>query len=546
MTVIFFLFSFSALSALTDDNPDTLLADIYLEHAARQFASGNFAEAFSLANISLMFHVTGSDALFIRGVSSRKTEVSDSSIADLSAAIIADNWKVYSEVEARVYSSEYMYRAGDTESAYINLLPFSNNLANSSFFTEIFIRMALTLGKTDEALEVADNLLRVDPSDNYSQLIMALYSHEWRLWAEQMLIEGDPANYFSKDVVKVIIENSNDCFFLMDLYRKRWGEDRFYKITNICNNNDSLIKILDELYPENSIIDQNELIRVYSLVKDESDRLLINRKLLSIKLTVIYDSDNDGFNDTEAVYNMGKLVSFRFDSDQDDKYDHFITLEGLPVSLKIINRKRILSFFYDAYPNLIDVTVADEKSLTEYQLIPYTLTFDIIRLPQDPIKDIPYILDNISYPDSDILTLSSAKKNINNFTTSLESKYILIESDESIENVFNSDGIRVIERHFKNFVLITVLKDFDIDGVFDTKYEYKDGQLQTISFDANNNGIAEYIEDYKKGLVRSWDFNEDGLFDTRERYENGIIYRELSSELNGVFDSFTEIDGELN
>jgi hypothetical protein len=273
---------------------------------------------------------------------------------------------------------------------------------------------------------------------------------------------------------------------------------------------------------------------------------LIDEQLGSIKLTIIYDINNDGFIDTEALFDMGKLVSFSFDSDQDNNYDHFVEMDGLPVSLKIKNGEEILSFFYESYPNLINVTVSDEKSLTEYQLIPYTLELDIIRLPLNPVKDIPYILNNITFPDSDILTVSSAQKSINNYTTSLESKYTWIESDESIENIFNSDGIKVIERHFRNFVLITVFKDFDSDGVFDTIYEYKDGLLQTISFDANNNGIAEYIEDYKKGLVRSWDFNEDGLMDSRERYDNGIIYRELSSKLDGNFDTFSEINGNTD
>ena len=153
---------------------------------------------------------------------------------------------------------------------------------------------------------------------------------------------------------------------------------------------------------------------------------------------------------------------------------------------------------------------------------------------------------NVSFPTSDILTVSSTKKSINNFDTSLESKYVWIGPDESIENVFDSDGVRVVERHFRNSVLISVFKDFDSDGVFDTIYEYKDGLIQSVSFDANNNGIAEYIENYEEGLVRSWDFNEDGLLDSRERSENGIIYRELSSELNGEFDTFIEIKGDIN
>ncbi len=105
--------------------------------------------------------------------------------------------------------------------------------------------------------------------------------------------------------------------------------------------------------------------------------------------------------------------------------------------------------------------------------------------------------------------------------------------------------MKILERHYKRSILITVFKDFDSDGVFDTIYDYKDGILKTVSFDENNNGISEYIENYENGLVSSWDFNEDGVIDSREKYENGIIYRELSSKLDGIFDTTLEITSDM-
>ncbi len=530
LIAIFYLFSFSVLSALTDKNPDALLADIYFGHAVDQFGAGNFEEAYFLADISLMFLDTGSDAFFVRGVSSRMSGVKDSSVSDLSTAIITDNWKYYNEMTARTYLSKYMYLAGDVESAYINLLPFSNDLANSSLSTEIFIRMALGLGKVDEALKAAENLLETVPSDMYAQLILAIYDPEWRLRAEKILISGDLSNYFTKDVVQLIIRNSSECGFLIDYYKDRWGEDRFYRISNICNRTESLKKLLKELYPENSVVDHKELIGVHDLLSDENSKQLFSEQLGSIKLTINYDIDNNGFYDTEAVYNMGNLISFSFNSNKDTNYT--VEWNEPSVRLEIKEKGKTTTYFYKSYPNLIHVTVSDDKSQIEYKLIPYSLSLDIIKIPLDIIEDVPSIMGDVSLPDSSILTAASAEKSVNSFDTGLESTYVWIGTDESIENIFNSNGVKVIERHFMNSVLITVFRDLDSDGVFDTTYKYKDGLLQTVSFDVNNNGIAEYIEDYKNGFVRSWDFNEDGLFDSQERYENGIIYKELSSELN--------------
>ncbi len=543
LMVIFYLFSFSMISAVADKAPDDLLAGIYLEHAVELFGSGNYEEAYSLADISLMFFNTSSDALFIRGVSGRMSGVKDSSASDLSNAIIADKWKYFNEMTARAYLSKYMYQTGDIESAYINLLPFSNDLPNSSFSTEIFIRLALGLGKIVEALEAAENLLEAAPYDRYPQLIMAVYDHEWRLKAEKILISGDPSDYFSKDVVQLIIRDSSKCGFLVDYYKNRWGEDRFYRISTICNRTDMLGKLLEELYPENSVVDHKELIRVYNLLSDEKNKQLFLKQLGLIKLTINYDIDNNGFPDTEALYNMGNLISFSFNSNQNTNYA--VEWKESSVRLEIKEMGKTITFSYKSYPNLIHVTVSDDKSQIEYQLVPYSLSLDIIKIPLDIIKDVPSILDNISLPDSSVLTAASAEKSVNNFDKGLESKYVWMGADESIENIFNSDGVRVIERHFMNSVLITVFRDLDSDGVFDTTYKYKDGLLQTVLFDVNNNGIPEYIEDYKNGFVRNWDFNEDGLVDSRERYENGIIYKELSTELNGDFDTIFEINGDI-
>lgn len=543
--MILCVFSFSPLSAETSIDPDNLLAVIYLKHAVQQFDADKFEEAFSLADISLTFADTSSDALLVRGVSGRKSGIENSSITDLSIAIIRDNWVYYSETTARVYLSEYMYLAGDSESAYINLLPFSNDLANNSYFTEIFIRIALSLGKIGEAVRSAENLLRVDPYDTYSQLIMSLYDSEWLLRAEQIILEGDPAEYFSKEVIQSISKRSSECDYLIDFYKNRWGEDRFFKISNISYKKDQLKELLIELYPENTVVNHKELTWLYGLIEDESSRNLIYEQLGDIDFTIIYDNDNDGFIDTRAFFSRGKLKAFRFDNDQDNLYDHFVEIKDQPVSLIIKDKEGTLSFSYESYPNLINVTVSDDKLLIEYQLIPYTLDLDIIRLPLDIINDIPHILDNVIFPDSDILTVSSAEKSVKNFNTNLVSNNIWIKSDESIENIFESDGTKVIQRHYRNSILITVLRDLDSDGAFDTVYDYENGLLQSVSFDANNNGIAEYIEHYEEGLVRSWDFNEDGLLDSRERYENGIIYRELSSELDGEFDTFLEINVDM-
>ncbi|MCK5674846.1 MAG: hypothetical protein KAH95_15815 [Spirochaetales bacterium] len=545
---IFVIFSFiiSTLYSETDNaDPDRFITDIYVKNSYKQFKLGNFEEALSLSNIALSFSKDNSDALYIRSVSNRNLGKISAWKEDLASAIIFNTWNYYNEIFARAGLSQFMFLDGNLDEAYLNLRPFRNELANNTIFTELFIRISLSVGNVEDAISIAENRLGVDPYDNYSQLIMAMYDPEWIDKAERILVEGDPSNYFSKEVVQFIINNRSDCKFLNDLYLNRWGADRFYNISNACEKTVNLSEILSELYPDNIRVNFSELTRIYNLFKNENNRKKIINWLSSISLTVLYDTDGDGFIDTEAFYNKSNLKYFNYDSNHDNNFDYYVELDKVPVNLEIITKTGKEKYSYKDYPYLINVVKSSDQALVEYQLIPYNLSFEIISIPIDFTREIPYILDNISFPDNDILTLSSTLKTIINLEENTISNYSIIGLDESVEKVINADGVKILERHYKNTILITVYKDFDGDGVFDTIYDYIDGILKTVSFDENNNGISEYIENYEPGLVSSWDFNEDGLIDSREKYENGIIYRELSSNLDGIFDTTLEITSDM-
>ena len=535
------LLVFSIHSESKKADLDELITDIYVKNSFEQFGQGNYEEAFSLANIALSFSEYNSDAYFIRAVSTRNLSLDMNPRNDLIKSIISDNWNYYNEIIARSKLSEFMYLDGDIEDAYLNLLPFSSHLSFSSEYTELFIRISINIGNLDAAIISAENILKVDSKDSYSQLFMATYNPAWLTKAEHILTDGDPSNYISKDVVQFVIKNNLDCDSYIEFYKNRWGEDRFYKISTACKNIDLLPKILSELYPDNTVVDFKELTWLYSLFDNVNSKKLILNKLNSIIITIQYDSDSDGFIDTEALYNNGKFISFKFDSNHDNSFEYFVDLDEKPVRLKILTKNRLYSFTYKNYPYLINVSISDKNTISEYELIPYTLPFEIIFVPEDYTKEMPHILENILFPDNDLLTASSSSKTLKNTEDTILSNYSIIGLDESLEKVFNSDGVKIVERHYKGSVLISVHKDIDGDGFFDSIYDFNDGILQKISFDDNNNGISEYMENYENGLISTWDFNEDGIFDSKEYSDNGIIYRELSSKLDGIFDISLEI-----
>jgi hypothetical protein len=543
---IFLSLVFMLFSEKNSSDPDKLITDIYLKNGVHQFTTGNYEEALYLSTITLSFDKESSDAIFIKALSNRYLKIKSTTITDLSEAIINNKWIYYNEITGRVYLSKYMYFDGRNEDAYLNLLPFINDLTKDSYSTEIFIRIALSLGKVDEAVQSAKNLLRNQAYDSYAQLILLLYDEQWRLEASQILEQGDPSEIFSKEVLQAFMQINTECGYLNELYFKRWGDDRFYKISNVCSNIETLPDLLDELYPENIVVNFDEFIRINELIKNENNILnLLKDKLNSINFEIEYDSDLNGFIDTKSFFSMGQLKSFSYDKNQDNNFDYFIDINDYPVSLKIVTMNDVSTFIYQEYPDLIQVVYSSNKLKVDYQLIPYKLTFDVISLPINILQDIPRVLRDVTLPDNKILTDFSAKKTSTDKENNYISNYSIMGTEESIDETYNSDGVKIVERKYRNSILISVYKDFDSDGVFDTKYDYKDGILLTISFDENNNGISEYIENHEEELVRSWDFNEDGIIDSIEYYKNEILYRELSSKLDGVFDTILEIKSDM-
>ncbi len=545
LVIIFLLFFsillFSGSDGLANKSPDKLIADIYIKNSVEQFKKGNYADSFSLSDIALSFNPESSDAKLIHAVSGRKSGVSNNPIEELADSIILDKWGFYNETSARFYLSEYMYWNGDIDKAYLNLVPFRRNLLKNSKFADFFIRISIGVGKKDVAIRTAEDLLEIDPHDNYAQLILAMYSPSWLEKSVKILSQGDPSNLISKKVVQFLIKSSSDCAYYRNYYLNKWGGDRFYNISNLCSQKDKLIDNLILLYPDNSLIDYNELLWVYSLFDNIKDKQTVISRFNSIEMTVQYDTNSDGFYDTKALFKKGRIVSFSFDGNNDNQEDYFVNLDILPVSVKVITAKQAITYYYNKYPNLVSVIISGEESVIKYQLIPYKLEMDIVHLPSNVMDGIPSIIQNAVFPETDLLTGSSTMKNITNKNNTITS-YKIVDLDESVERVINSEGIKIVEKHYKNSVLITAYKDSDNDGLFDTIFKYADGILQSISFDENNNGIAEYVQNYEDGLIRTWDFNEDGLIDSRERTIDGTLFREMSSKFDGVLDTVINID----
>jgi hypothetical protein len=65
-------------------------------------------------------------------------------------------------------------------------------------------------------------------------------------------------------------------------------------------------------------------------------------------------------------------------------------------------------------------------------------------------------------------------------------------------------------------------RDMDGDGFYEIIEYYRDAKLIRITYDGNQNGIPEYIEEYEDTPMRKWDTDEDGKVEYQMQFENEL------------------------
>ncbi|MCK4799240.1 MAG: hypothetical protein KAT05_17840, partial [Spirochaetes bacterium] len=101
---------------------------------------------------------------------------------------------------------------------------------------------------------------------------------------------------------------------------------------------------------------------------------------------------------------------------------------------------------------------------------------------------------------------------------------------------------------YKNGIINEVLKDINEDGNFEIHEKYESGNLKHILYKTDES-LEGY--DYKEQLlndriIKFWDYNSDNIFEIAvEELNNGIIYKKFDINYDGKYDYVYELDGDV-
>jgi hypothetical protein len=207
-------------------------------------------------------------------------------------------------------------------------------------------------------------------------------------------------------------------------------------------------------------IDKNLILSVWSLLRDDESRELMQKSFLSYSGLVTEDKDMDGFAETQVRYEVGRIAELSHDRDFDGVFETVVSFENnVPARAKV----KDMQVIWEQYPSVIDVLTTDSR----YVLKPNDFFFA------------PLILNNVVgvlYPEVTQAVLNERL---------LANRALFIERDSAefigaVERIETENGIPTRSRSFLDGRMvsettfrvgqpISELVDLDLDGTMETK-----------------------------------------------------------------------------
>lgn len=522
------------------------IGKLYLSAANNFYKEGKNDQTNVFLEKSLLYDNLLSDPYYIKSLI-KKNE--NSSLIDainlLKKAVTLRNWDIYSEEQAFLQLGLLYVRTKDYERALSSLYAvkdeyidnssfldaYTLSLVNQGFFDEAKKQLAYAISKYPDNTIFIKRLATIDKiyRDNLIRQVLDVnnvYKYDPAVLIDIVKMTSD--NGVKKELLATL-ENDGmdgqgalalDYFLEMKALdsgvRKQEDVETFSKLGGFSNY--KTIKTMDSMIYEPEV-------KKYFIDKYKSYTGFIND-----------DTNNDGINEKILYLRAGIPEWYSEDTNQDNINDLFIGFQnGTPAFINIADKMLIA---YYNFPLLKTVIFFDKDYNYIYNFNNRNVSFNILDLGETYYN--PVIIEDVDK------MFDSIKKKVKNYrkseAVSGDNLSVLMQyfKTDRIINFESYDAINSILKRgvMRDEKIITASADMDNDNRFETKELYKDGKLQSINYDGNNDGIYEFkIEDGKK----YWDYNNDGIYDAVRWAEgDGISYRGYSIDLDGNFNIFAK------
>ena len=525
---------------LFSQQEDKNIAELYINTADSFYSSNDILKAEVFLNKSLLYYKDSSDAYYLKSlIEEKKTGSKESVIADLKKALILRNWNIYSEEDAFfqlgiIYSKIKEYKKAVSTLYVIEgekidneeyLDAYSNSLLNSGMFVTAAEILHAAVEKYPENAVFIKKLINTD-NEYYESILLKI-------------LENNETYKYDADIILEVLKNTEDEGIKKELFEKI--KNRTEEFPEIIIEKIRIEKTVSEddidSFFNSRGYEKLKLIKeLKSVIKSDDIVKYFNKKLSGLSAIIHEDLNNDGLDEILFRIENGVLVWYREDYNQDGLNDFYIYYtEG---KIETIEYKGNYLVKYYHYP-LLESVIVNMESLDVYDFSSRNTLFNAAE--SGDLFGLPGLYRDFENRIKKILTKAVMKQKT---PEGKNLKIMEYRKNERITLYSEMESNRVVsEGIIKDGKPLYMERDNNDGSSFETKEIYKNGILEKILYDGNNDGIYELSVE---GSRKSWDYNNDGIYETYEIRDGDTVYRGYSTGFDGIYDvEEKRIDGKI-
>ena len=538
LAILLYFTSFSYL--FSDVNND--IARLYVSAADSFYKENKIEDAEVFLDKSLLYDDRLSDSWYIKALINTETRTDVlASISLLKRAITYRNWYIYRENNAFYELGTLYCRIKDYERAISSLYVVKDELIDNAAYLDSYTLSLINRGFFNEAKDLLEYAIEKHPDNNLFIKRLAGIDKNFREKILLRILELNNLYKYDPDVILEITRLTDDKGIKKELIEKLadlQDESPELLIEKLALTGEITLNDIETFNDLNGFSNYRNIKNIDSLIKDDKIRESLLEKMSLYTGSIVDDANLDGINEKIMYYNNGLSQWYSEDNNQDNINDIFAGFENRKP--RFINiQDRMLVSYYD-YPLVKTVIIFGSDNNEIFTFNQRKASLDILSfsnqllppaLKADPGEEFNKIRNR-----AENYRKSSSSGNLQVLTEYFKTERITnFETYDDATSVISRGTIKDGNRVFK-------ISDVDQDNRFETKEFYRDGVLESINYDGNNNGIYEFK--IEKG-IKYWDMNEDGIYDFREwtDKENNLRYSEFSTKLDGIFNFTARYSG---
>ncbi len=536
----FLIFIFSSTVIFSDENIE--IARLYLSVADSFYKEKKLDEAEIFLNKSMLYDDSLSDTYFLKALISKSTSTElNNSIAFLKKAITYRNWYIYRENSAFFELGKIYSMTKDHERALSSMYVIKDDFIDNQDYLDSYTLSLVNLGYFNESKELLGYAVEKYPQNTVFLKRLAAIDKQFRDRVLLRILDSNEMYKYDPDVLLEISRLSDDVGVKKELVQRlkqmEYNSPELV-IEEAAINGAVKLSDIDVFFSSGGFSNYRNIKSILSLITENTIMDYLKEKYNEYSGYIKDDTNNDGNYEKIMFRAEGQHEWYSEDNNQDKVNDLFVGFqEGKPVFINI--EEKMLAAYYE-YPLVKTVILFGNDFNEIYNFNDRKAVFDILSFKN------PFLAP-VLVPDTDEM-FSRIKGKAENYrkSTNGDNLAVLMEyfKSERIKNYESYDSVSAVVRRgiVKDQKVVFASGDINQDKLFETREIYRDGILESINYDGNNDGLYEFK--LEKG-IKYWDLNEDGIYDAREwtEKEKGFLYSEFSTNLDGVYNFMARYKG---